>query len=441
MPLKQYSNIRLAYKITSIFGRSSLFLESGFIHRACLFKAHGLLIIISIMSIQCLVGCQSVPIENASEIVTTTKLQSPVSLPIPISVAFHIDEYEPEVNLVNFYGPLRKASKLVLDDMFYPSVEFKDQRHFHFLVKLKTSSEFKSGWGNWATTLNTSVLDREGNTLFSSSETKSSTALPQQEWNGIFNAQAHMLKEMLVRFLNQEGSEKIENSIEKDKSISYQEIDFKKFINVDSPSSTGTGFFINNSGTFLTAAHVINDCAYIEVLHNGEKKKATLIDSSLLLDVSALNSNHLNTAHVTWEQQHGAPILGEQVFVTGFPLSSILSNYPSLTIGNISSLGGLKGADYDFQYSAPVQPGNSGGPIVDYKGRLKGMVSSSLNQKMMLENTSVVSQNVNFGISTPLLEKYLNRHDMTLLQQNTHHNFETASKEAVKYTNQVLCYK
>jgi S1-C subfamily serine protease len=118
-----------------------------------------------------------------------------------------------------------------------------------------------------------------------------------------------------------------------------------------------------------------------------------------------------------------------------------LSAYPSLTIGNISSKGGLKGAQGYFQFSAPIQPGNSGGAITDYKGNLMGVVSSTLNQAMMLEKSGTTSQNINFGIETPLLKRFLDKFGIAYNQGTSEASFETSSIDAVEYSNQIVCYQ
>ena len=101
----------------------------------------------------------------------------------------------------------------------------------------------------------------------------------------------------------------------------------------------------------------------------------------------------------------------------------------------------MKGAKGYFQFSAPIQPGNSGGAISDYKGNLMGVVSSSLNQSMMLKQSGTTSQNVNFGVSTQLLKQFLYKHNIAFEEKTSSANFESSSANAVEYSNQILCYK
>lgn len=73
------------------------------------------------------------------------------------------------------------------------------------------------------------------------------------------------------------------------------------------------------------------------------------------------------------------PKLGEDIIVIGFPLRGLLSSAPTVTNGIVSSLAGLHDDSTRFQISAPVQPGNSGGPALDRAGNIVGMVVSKLN--------------------------------------------------------------
>jgi len=175
------------------------------------------------------------------------------------------------------------------------------------------------------------------------------------------------------------------------------------------------------------------------VFHNGEKYSPEVLASSNLLDLAALKIEGKPEAFLPVNKSNEIT-LGKPLFVTGFPLSDILSDYPSLTVGNVTSLGGLKGAEGTFQFSAPTQPGNSGGAIVDYKGNLLGVVSATLNQGMLLKESGTLSQNINFGVNVQLLAAFLEQHKIEYPTAVNELDFEAASKEAVKYTSQLTCY-
>lgn len=258
--------------------------------------------------------------------------------------------------------------------------------------------------------------------------------------NAIYNAFAKSLKEVLIEFINRNQASILATASETTGQTQPTKVAIKDLFDNLTPSNSGTGFFINFAGQSVTASHVVNDCIFIELQHKGEVFNAELIHDSQLLDLAVLNVDYSNSHAVTINEQASSN-LGKQVFVTGYPLSGILSDYPSLTVGNISSKGGLKGSKGYFQFSAAIQPGNSGGAITDYQGHLMGVVSSTLNQAMMLKQSGTTAQNLNFGIETSMLQRFLNKHEVNYNQGKSDSNFEIASADAVEYSNQILCYK
>src|SRR5207244_12821938 len=94
---------------------------------------------------------------------------------------------------------------------------------------------------------------------------------------------------------------------------------------------------------------------------------------------------------------------GEEIIVIGFPLKGLLSSAPTVTTGIVSSLAGLRDDRTRFQISAPVQPGNSGGPVLDRAGNVVGMVVSKLNVLRIARMTGDIAQNVNFAIPVAII--------------------------------------
>mgnify|MGYP000291097047 CR=1 FL=1 len=99
--------------------------------------------------------------------------------------------------------------------------------------------------------------------------------------------------------------------------------------------------------------------------------------------------------------------LGASIITLGYPLSTVLSTFPKVTEGTISSLAGIMDDSRYLQISAPIQPGNSGGPLLDKSGVVIGVVAASLNERLMVEATGSIPQNVNFAIKTGPLKSFL----------------------------------
>lgn len=99
--------------------------------------------------------------------------------------------------------------------------------------------------------------------------------------------------------------------------------------------------------------------------------------------------------------------LGKKVFALGYPHPDLQGSDVKFTTGTISSLTGIDNSPRYFQISAPLQSGNSGGPLFDEKGNLVGMVAAKLDSLVTLELTGDLPQNVNYAIKADYLEPVL----------------------------------
>ena len=91
------------------------------------------------------------------------------------------------------------------------------------------------------------------------------------------------------------------------------------------------------------------------------------------------------------------------MFSIGFPLGDLLGSGHKLTTGVVSAVKGLKDDPRFFQITAPVQPGNSGGPILDNSGVVLGVLTASL----VGQDAESVPQNVNFALRVDYLSLLL----------------------------------
>jgi S1-C subfamily serine protease len=89
--------------------------------------------------------------------------------------------------------------------------------------------------------------------------------------------------------------------------------------------------------------------------------------------------------------------IGDDVFTIGFPAPLIQGFAPKPTKGSINAASGLQDDPRFFQISIPVQPGNSGGPLVDERGNVVGIVTSTLSPAIALSE-GFIPQNVNYAI-------------------------------------------
>jgi S1-C subfamily serine protease len=173
--------------------------------------------------------------------------------------------------------------------------------------------------------------------------------------------------------------------------------------------STGTGFLVAE-GRVMTNHHVVNNCNRIILrTPTGHWLAATppaRMDAAL--DVAVLTVPGLAGPAVAFRS--GPAIRrGEGVVAYGFPLAGLLSSDPKLTRGEINGLRGLGDNPNQFQISAEVQPGNSGGPLVDMQGHVVGVVVSKLNAQAVSRRTGDIAQNVNFAVQGQAALGFLRR--------------------------------
>ncbi len=99
--------------------------------------------------------------------------------------------------------------------------------------------------------------------------------------------------------------------------------------------------------------------------------------------------------------------LGGTVATVGFPDIGLQGFSPKLAKGEIASLSGSQDDPRYFQISVPVQPGNSGGALVDEHGNVVGIVSAKLNARAALDATGALPENVNYAVKSSFLLSFL----------------------------------
>ena len=173
--------------------------------------------------------------------------------------------------------------------------------------------------------------------------------------------------------------------------------------------STGTGFYVNTEN-IVTNNHVIEGCEY---LTDSDGVRLKLLQADQANDLALLEGP---SARDYLSISSSSPELGEKIYVAGYPYSSILKDF-NFTSGNVSSLMGLGQDVANFKITAPVQPGNSGGAILNEYGSVIGVVVARLDDKFMEENYGSIPQNINFGIKNTILKILLSDNDIEIYEE------------------------
>lgn len=169
----------------------------------------------------------------------------------------------------------------------------------------------------------------------------------------------------------------------------------------------GSGFVVSRDGWLLTNAHVVNACTTV-LVGKRDVVTRTIVDHENDLALIKVD----RAIGVPLEISTEKPRLGEDILALGFPLRSILADSLNVTRGNISSLLGLMNDERYLQISAPVQPGNSGGPLVDLAGRVVGVVTAKLNAVAVADATGDIPQSINFAIRPDAAVAFLEANDV-----------------------------
>jgi hypothetical protein len=179
--------------------------------------------------------------------------------------------------------------------------------------------------------------------------------------------------------------------------------------------SSGTGFVVA-ARRIMTNHHVIDGCAEVAArLPDGREMPARVMASDATRDL-ALLSTEADAGPILPFRSTGAYRRGEGVVTYGFPLAGLLSSGPTLTTGEVSALAGLADNPRHLQISAPVQPGNSGGPLLDMRGQVIGVVVSKLNAGQVARQTGDIPQNVNFAVKHTEALEFLREQNVAVTQ-------------------------
>jgi len=208
-------------------------------------------------------------------------------------------------------------------------------------------------------------------------------------------------------------------------------------------SSSGTGFVVSRNGHVLTNNHVIEGCSRTTFqLRGGLPQEASLIASNATTDLALLKTS-LATNPAMFRGPRRLR-LGDEVIVYGFPLLGDLSSQGNLTYGIVSALSGLDDDLSRLQMTAQIQPGNSGGPVMNRSGEIVGVVVETANEDYFREQRGTDTQNLNFAVRDSLAVSFLDTN-------NVDYQLGTADGESMAiadiaeiaqdFTGLILCYQ
>ena len=157
----------------------------------------------------------------------------------------------------------------------------------------------------------------------------------------------------------------------------------------------------------LTNNHVVKGCREVRV----QSRVVSVIAGDTGSDLALLKGTMRRGRFAKFRGGRGVRV-GEDAIVAGFPLQGLLSTDLNVTKGTVSALSGPGDDRRLIQITAPVQPGNSGGPVLDASGNVVGVVVARLDALKLARKTGILPQNVNFAISEGTVRSFLDAHNV-----------------------------
>ncbi|MEC5146690.1 serine protease [Chitinophaga sp. 212800010-3] len=170
-----------------------------------------------------------------------------------------------------------------------------------------------------------------------------------------------------------EDVRRVLNNIQRSQNALINDINSKKKAPTNPGTYGGTGFAVSGNGYIVTNYHVVAGADSVYVQNNkGEAFKAVSIFEDISSDLAVLKvaDSTFKGQPLPYALKPQSVKLGEEVFTMGYPRDEIVYGK-----GYISAKTGFNGDTTAYQVSIPVNPGNSGAPLLDSKGDIVGIVT------------------------------------------------------------------
>ena len=165
----------------------------------------------------------------------------------------------------------------------------------------------------------------------------------------------------------------------------------------------GSGFLIHQTDLVLTAYHVVKSGSQIAVrFPSGTHYAAQIVGRDVNNDLAILKLSEFKPSDDGFRINSQLSLsAGDSIHALGFPLTKDLGERPSIVSGAVSSTTGLDDSPTQFRMTALVNPGNSGGPILNQNGDVVGVVVAAL----VGSEISGINFAVKISAALPLLQQ------------------------------------
>jgi serine protease Do len=366
--------------------------------------------------------------------------------PVDRSLAIYVPESEsdarvfiPQLGTAFAPGKALEDAAVEAGNFYFKSASlFNAKSETPFNLVLATHAKWDTQERRSTLTIKYKLIDAAGATVFEGERKDDIDSRKLFESNSFYSVSLSVMRDVLS---DGDLLDKVAGASSHTASATAATFDYALLVSREKAAKSGTGFFINGRGQVLTAAHVVHDCPAISVKADGKATDAKLVAESLLLDLAVIETG-MPSAHSIPLRIGTAYDLGEGVTNVGYPLEGVLAGSPNVTRGNISSRAALAGSLGQFQFSAPVQPGSSGGPVVSDAGELLGVTVGTLSVEGLIQR-GVLPQNVNFALDARYAAKFLDRNKIAYVSvpPNPKADAHGATEAALAAVVQLACYQ
>jgi len=202
----------------------------------------------------------------------------------------------------------------------------------------------------------------------------------------------------------------------------------------------GTGFVVSDAGHVLTSHHVVEGCWGLEAVSGHDRQPAALVGSDPVNDLALVRIQQPFGSIARFRA--GRQIRpGDGVVVVGYPLPGILASEANVTTGTVSANAGPGDDPRFLQISAPIQSGNSGGPLMDRSGNVVGMIFAKLDALALASVYGDIPQNINFAIKQETALRFLGAHRVPYRSEPSGLRLEPADigEQAKRFTVFIRC--
>lgn len=173
-------------------------------------------------------------------------------------------------------------------------------------------------------------------------------------------------------------------------------------------TSIGTAWAVS-AGYAVTNNHVVADSDEVMLVNtNGEQILASVILRDEIDDIALLSVRDISKLPPALPLSSSRVRLGTSVFTIGYPRIDVMGKTPKLSDGIVSATNGFRDDPGSYQISLAIQPGNSGGPLLNMNGEVVGVITAMLGETHGAQGITNLMPNISYALKIESVKQLLN---------------------------------